>query len=209
VLLETSSYLPLLWRTPYTQSVLSAMANFAPEASFAIQADCIREAAGYLSFEEDWKYHPGVRIRRILAKTKDAQIRKWSFPSAAIQILLGGNIWPQGRYLNFVRHTTFFLSDLIDEVSFDDPRRGLEDLANRIDTRIARFRHQFNQHEKATTLMLPTEHMLPYWGLWYCLEVPTSFRIDVLRDDHISPSSGRSRDLLHYEFALLIRPLFI
>lgn len=112
VLLETSSYLPLIWRTPYTKSVVDHLASYVESFELAIQTDCINEASGYLSFEDDWKYHPALRIRKLLGKLTDDDLSRMSFPSSAFQVLLGGNIWPQGRYLNFVRHSAFFLGVL-------------------------------------------------------------------------------------------------
>jgi len=104
ILLETSSYLPLIWRTPYSSSVISFLQKYKDTHSFALQRDCIAEASGYLTFNDDWKYNPTERIAKILEHLDDDKLQRLPFPSTAFQIILGGNMWPQGRYLNFVRH---------------------------------------------------------------------------------------------------------
>jgi hypothetical protein len=130
-----------------------------------------------------------------------------SFPIAAIQILLGGNIWPQGRYLNFVRHSAFFFSDLIDRIDFANARRGLAELADQIDHRIRIFRERFKVHESSQLLNLPDSGMLPYWGKWYCPVINRAFEITVLRDEPQSQTQDAiTRDLFHYRFALQMNP---
>jgi len=52
--LETSSYLPLVWRTPYTPGVIQQIQEL-PWDELLIQQDSIREALGYLSYDRDWK----------------------------------------------------------------------------------------------------------------------------------------------------------
>ena len=207
VLLETSSYLPLVWRTPYTKSIVEKLHELAADCDFAIQADCIREAAGYLSFEEDWKYHCPMRIRRLLEKLSDDELGSMGFPSTAVQILLGGNIWPQGKYLNFVRHSAFLFSDLLDTIDFHGPRAGLSELASRMDHRVASFRQLFRQHEASREISLPLAEILPYWGKWYLLSEVSGWPVSVLQDHRAyAPERDLTRDAFHYDFSLRLSP---
>lgn len=202
--LETSSYLPLIWTTPYTKSVVDLLESRRQKGTrFALQHDCIREAAGYLSFKDDWRYHPAVRIRNLIRNVGESNVAKLPFPSTATQLLLGGNIWPQAQYLNFVRHTGFFFIDLLDGLHFDEPVAGLLEFAGRIDARVSLFRSMFEEHAGAKTIKLPTRHILPYWGKWYLPQAPFSFEIEVVKDARpYDLASDKLRDVYHYDCAL-------
>jgi len=203
IYLETSSYLPLLWRTPYSQSVIRLMKTYAADHEFVLQQDCVLEGAGYLSFEDNWKYHPAVRIRAILGRMGDEELDKLAFPSSAVQLLLGGNIWPQAQYLNYVRHTAFFFVDLLDGISWKEPRKALGLLAEQVDERISAFRQLFQHHSHPSELMLPGEDILPYWGQWY-LSMPTHrFKVKVISDPRpFNMTTHKLRDLYHYDCAV-------
>lgn len=201
--LETSSYLPLIWTTPYTKSVVDLVARRREEGhAFALQRDCVIEAAGYLSFKDDWRYHPAMRIRTLVNNLKEEEIRALPFPSTAMQLLLGGNIWPQAQYLNFVRHTAFFFVDLLDGLSFENPKVDLLTFAEKIEGRVSRFREMFEKHAQASILHLPNDSILPYWGKWYLSKMPTPFEIQIV--DDIRPYnmvSDKLRDIYHYDCA--------
>lgn len=207
ICLETSSYLPLIWTTPYSRSVVDILEERrTKECSFELQRDCIREAASYLSFKDDWRYHPALRIRTLVKNLSSAEIERMSFPSTAVQLLLGGNIWPQAQYLNFVRHTAFFFIDLIDELSFKDPVRDLLIFADKIEERIGKFRRMFEEHIKASVFRLPTNDILSYWGRWYLKALPKPFEISIIND--IRPynlASDKLRDIYHYDCAVNAR----
>lgn len=208
VFLETSSYLPLIWRTPYTRSLIGLMRKYSAEHEFVLQKDCILEAAGYLSFEDNWKYHPAIRIRRLLERLSDDHLVRLGFPSTAVQLLLGGNIWPQAQYLNFVRHTTFFFVDLLDGISWDDPRRALSEFASRIEERVDGFRELFRVHAAASELALPTSDILPYWGRWYLLDGSERFKIRVVQDPRpYNMTADKLRDIYHYDCATNSSPM--
>jgi hypothetical protein len=202
--LETSSYLPLIWTTPYTQSVVDLIAQRRGVGhTFALQRDCIVEAAGYLSFKDDWRYHPAMRIRTLVKNLTDDEIRDLPFPSTAMQLLLGGNIWPQAQYLNFVRHTAFFFIDILDAIRFENPKRDLLMLADKIDDRVSRFRQMFENHKQASVLHLPNDDILPYWGKWYLNKMPAPFEIHIV--DDVRPYnlvSDKLRDIYHYDCAV-------
>lgn len=204
VYLETSSYLPLLWITPYSRSVVGFMHQRAMAGhTFEIQRDCIIEASGYFSFKDDWRYNPAIRFRRLADALSDVDLKRLPFPSSAVQLLLGGNIWPQAQYLNFVRHTAFFFIDLLDGVSFKSPREGLEESARCIENRISEFRKTFVEHSHANILRLPTASILPYWGKWYLVDVPRSFEIRVVDDPRsYNMTSDKLRDIYHYDCAV-------
>lgn len=207
IVLETSSYLPLLWRTPYSQSVVEIMGRHRSNTRFVLQRDCIREAAAYFSFREDWRYHPAIRFRRLAERLTDAQMKHLRFPSTAMQLLLGGNVWPQAQYLNFVRHMAFFCIDLLDGVSFEDPRAGLLECAKRIEQRVGHFRALLSMHERSSQIHVPQEDILSYWGTWYLLPVPPPFVVEVVDDPVPFDKTGnRARDLYHYDCALRLQP---
>jgi len=158
------------------------MAEHADDHEFLLQRDCISEAAGLLSFEDDWRYHPAVRFRRLTERLTDSQLRSLPYPSTAVQLLLGGSIWPQARYLNHIRHMAFFVIDLLDDISFEDPRQAILECATRIEERVCRFRDLFRTHGSAAELRLPRKDILSYWGKWY-VEVPREpFSIRVVDD---------------------------
>jgi hypothetical protein len=201
--LETSSYLPLIWRTPYSRSVVEILGRYATEYDFALQRDCVKEAAGYLSFPDNhWQYHPAVRFRRLIQRIPQDRLRRLSYPSTAVQLLLGGNIWPKAQYLNFVRHTAFFFMDLLDGVCFDDPARGLEECAVRIEERVNEFRRKFREHEQASELRLPAVDLLPYWGYWYVEPPEKPFTVALVDDPRpYNKTTEKLRDIFHYECA--------
>ncbi len=204
VYLETSSYLPLIWTTPYTTSVVELLRQrHAQGCTFLLQEDCIREASGYLSFIDDWRYNPAVRIRNLVHNLGKQEVEQLPFPSTAVQLLLGGNIWPQAQYLNFVRHTAFFFIDIVDSFTFEKPADDLLHLADKVDERVASFRTMFSQHMKATTLELPTKAILPYWGKWYLPVTPEPFHINIFLDPRpYNLASDKLRDIYHYDCAL-------
>lgn len=205
ICLETSSYLPLVWRTPYSQGLIDKMSEYAQKGGkFFLQRDCIKEAAGYLSFKDaDWRYSPSARIDWLL-RLSDQQLASLGYPSTAVQILAGGNIWPQARYLNFVRHTIFFFADLLDGIDWIHPRQGLVELQRRVNERIAFFRNLFQNHVQSEKLRLPDPNLLPYWGKWYLPSPPTPFTIEIFPDP--PRSSTQSRDIYHYVSATTLRP---
>lgn len=135
ICLETSSYLPLIWTTPYSQGVIKLIQYYRNNADFYIQDDCLVEALSYIRYQKNWFRHASVRIKKLAKVLTDKQLSELSFPSTAFQILLGGKMWAQGLYLNFVRHTTFLYADLVDKVDFLDKRKGLLQLADLIDER--------------------------------------------------------------------------
>jgi hypothetical protein len=210
VYLETSSYLPLIWTTPYSKSVVNILEERRARGdTFELQRDCIIEASGYLSFRDDWRYHPALRIRTLVRNLDEDILRKMSFPSTAVQLLLGGNIWPQAQYLNFVRHTAFFFIDLLDDISFENPQEDLLIFADRIEERVAIFRDMFIKHGTATRLELPTKDMLPYWGKWYLTDIPRPFDIKIIDDPRpYNLVSDKLRDIYHYDCTVnaLVRP---
>lgn len=204
IYLETSSYLPLIWITPYSQSVIALMTQrLASGYRFALQRDCVTEASGYLSFKDDWRYNPVIRFQRVADAFTDTELASLSFPSAAMQILLGGNIWPQAQYLNFVRHTGFFFADILDTISFQSPRTGLQEAAQKIGERIENFRTMFMEHQRASIIRLPQESILPYWGRWYLPKTPMPFQIQIV--DDVRPynmTTDKLRDIYHYDCAV-------
>jgi len=202
IFLETSSYLPLIWTTPYTQSVVSLMTKYESQHEFVLQRDCVSEAAGYLSFEDNWRYHPAVRIRHLLQRFSDTELARLGYPSTAFQLLLGGNIWPQAQYLNYVRHTAFFLADLLDGLDWTTPRQGLATFADRIEDRVKSFRCMFQEHISSSVLTLPGDEILPYWGKWYLTGRTPTFSIRMVDDPRpYNMTADKLRDIYHYDCA--------
>jgi len=204
VYLETSSYLPLIWTTPYTKSVVAMLEQRrSRDCTLILQRDCVVEASGYLSFKDDWRYHPAVRIHALIKNFGETAVRKLAFPSTAVQLLLGGNIWPQAQYLNFVRHTAFFFIDLLDNLSFSEPVSDLVLFAERIEKRIEDFRKMFQEHATANVLQIPNSNILPYWGGWYFSSPSPSFEVKIIDDPRpYNLSSDKLRDIYHYDCAV-------
>jgi len=201
ICLETSSYLPLIWITPYSQGVINLIQYYCEKADFYIQEDCLREALSYIYYPQNWFRHPSVRIRKLVKILTDAQLDKMSFPSTAFQILLGGKMWAQGLYLNFVRHSTFLYSDLVDSVDFSNKRKGLTNLANLIDKRFDNLKVKIEQHLDGDEFVVDFEEMLPYWGSFYLfLELPERVTVKVWKDpEKFVKGVARIRDVYHYE----------
>jgi len=201
ICLETSSYLPLIWITPYSQGIINLIQYYRGGADFYIQEDCLREALSYIYYPKNWFRHPSERIRKLVKILKKEQLDKMSFPSTAFRILLGGKMWAQGPYLNFVRHTTFLYSDLVDKIDFSDKRKGLAGLADLIDERFDELKVKIEYHLNNEEFIINFEEMLPYWGRFYLfLELPEKFKIKVWKDpEPFVKGVARIRDVYHYE----------
>ncbi len=198
---ETSSYLPLIWITPYSQGVLD-LVNRNKTAKFYIQEDCIKEALSYFNFNRDWFRDPVVRLKQLAKTLPDWQIKSLSFPSTAFQILLGGKIWPSSMYLNFVRHTTFLYADLVDNIDFrSDPRNGLYELAEKIDERFKFLKAMISNHLSSEYFEINFKNIIPYWGRFYVPKIPTkSLRVISWKDPQsFIKGPAKIRDLYHYE----------
>ena len=127
-----------------------------------------------------------------------------SFPSSAFQILLGGKMWAQGLYLNFVRHTTFLYADLIDKVDFSDKRQGLMDLADLIDKRFDEVKERIENHLKADSFEIDLNEIYAYWGKYY-LYSDELFSFSVTTwdvDEKFEKGIARIRDVFHYQSML-------
>jgi hypothetical protein len=191
----------LIWTTPYSQGVINLIQYYRDNADYYIQEDCLREAQSYIYYPQNWFRHPSVRIRKLVKILKDEQLAELSFPSTAFQILLGGKMWAQGLYLNFVRHTTFLYSDLVDKIDFSDRRRGLLTLADMIDERFNALKVKIEQHLKQERFNIEFTQMLPYWGKFYLFsELPKEVTVIVLKDPYkFEKGAARIRDVYHYE----------
>lgn len=198
---ETSSYLPLIWITPYSQGILD-LVDSNKNATFYIQEDCLMEALSYFNFKRNWFRDPVVRLKHLAKTLADKQIKSLSFPSAAFQILLGGKIWPSVMYLNFVRHTTFLYADLIDNIDFkSDPRNVLNELAEKIDERFKFLKAMINNHLSSEYFEINFKDIIPYWGRFYISKIPIkNLRIIVWKDpEPFIKGPAKIRDLYHYE----------
>jgi hypothetical protein len=204
ICLETSSYLPLVWTTPYSQSVITLIEFYRNQSVFYIQEDCLLEALGYIHYQKSWFRHPSVRLRKLAKILTDKQLEQLSFPSTAFQILLGGKMWAQGLYLNFVRHTTFLYADLVDKVSFEDKRQGMLNLADLIDERFEILKDKIEGHLKSDEIQINFAEMLSYWGGYYLYsEIPANLTVKVWKDkSKFEKGIARIRDVFHYESML-------
>lgn len=203
ICLETSSYLPLIWCTPYTQSIIDYLKKDSRDAEFYIQKDCIIEAQSYVEYPNNWFRHAPFRLRKI-AQLNDKVLQRMSFPSSAFQILLGGKMWAQGLYLNFVRHTTFLYADLVDAVDFTDKKKGLTILADLIDERYKLIKAKIKTHLNSEQFDLDLNEIHPYWGFYYLNsdELPkVTIKVWDSEDTFLTGNS-RIRDVYHYESML-------
>jgi hypothetical protein len=196
--LETSSYLPLIWVTPYSSGIIDLLIEY-EDSRFFIQADCIREALSYVNYKRDWFRHPAIRFRHLAKTLPDDQIRKMSFPSSAFQILLGGKIWPSVKYLNFVRHTAFLYADLIDTVKFDNPRKTLMEIADKIDDRFFGLQSSMEEHLDKGYFEVSFDNLIPYWGIFYLATIPKKkWYVEVWDDPKpFREKSSKMRDTYH------------
>jgi len=201
ICLETSTYLPLTWTTPYSQGVLNLIQYYRNDADFYIQDDCLLEALSYVHYQKNWFRHASVRIKKIAKILTDKQLNELSFPSTAFQILLGGKMWAQGLYLNFVRHTTFLYADLVDKVDFSDKRKGLLQLADLVDKRFEDLQNKIEGHLVAKESEINFNEMLPYWGKFYLfMELPEPLKVKVWKiEEKFVKGPARIRDVFHYK----------
>lgn len=201
ICLETSTYLPLTWTTPYSQGVLNLIQYYRNDADFYIQDDCLLEALSYVRYQKNWFRHASVRIKKIAKILTDKQLNELSFPSTAFQILLGGKMWAQGLYLNFVRHTTFLYADLVDKVDFSDKRKGLLQLADLVDKRFEDLQNKIEGHLVAKEFEINFNEMLPYWGKFYLfMELPEPLKVKVWKiEEKFVKGPARIRDVFHYK----------
>ncbi len=201
ICLETSSYLPLIWTTPYSQGVIKLLRYYHENADFYIQDDCLTEALSYIHYPKNWFRHASVRIKKLAKILTDKQLNELSFPSTAFQILLGGKMWAQGLYLNFVRHTTFLYADLVDKVDFSDKRQGLLQLADLIDERFEILQDKIEGHLKDEEFEINFNEMLPYWGKFYLfMELPEPLKVKVWKiKEKFEKGPARIRDVFHYK----------
>jgi len=175
-----------------------------------IQADCIKEALSYVNYKRDWFRHPALRFERLAKMLTNRQLQRMSFPSSAFQILLGGKIWPSGKYLNFVRHTGFLYADVIDTVNFNNPRKALIEIANKIDNRFFSLQSLMKKHLEEKHFELSFDNIIPYWGIFYLSSFPKErWKIKVWDDpSDFSESSSKLRDLYHYKSMLQSKTKF-
>ncbi|OGF26601.1 hypothetical protein A2477_01150 [Candidatus Falkowbacteria bacterium RIFOXYC2_FULL_47_12] len=201
ICLETSTYLPLTWTTPYSQDVINLIQYYRNDADFYIQDDCLTEALSYIHYQKNWFRHASVRIKKIAKILTDKQLNELSFPSTAFQILLGGKMWAQGLYLNFVRHTTFLYADLVDKVDFSDKRKGLLKLAGLIDERFEELQNKIEGHLIANEFEINFREILPYWGKFYLfMELPGPLKVKVWKiEEKFEKGPARIRDVFHYK----------
>jgi len=204
ICLETSSYLPLIWCTPYSQSIISLIKSYNSEAEFYIQRDCIKEALSYVNYPNNWFRHAPIRLRKISKTITDKSLERLSFPSTAFQIILGGKMWSQGLYLNFVRHTAFLYADLVDRIDFIDKRKGMLELADSIDERYNHIKERIENHFKSDSFEFDLSSLFPYWGFYY-LYADDSFKFKVKTwdvEELFEKGQARIRDVFHYESML-------
>ncbi|MDO8529469.1 MAG: hypothetical protein Q7S18_02265 [bacterium] len=201
ICLETSTYLPLTWTTPYSQDVINLIQYYRNDADFYIQDDCLTEALSYVHYQKNWFRHASVRIKKIAKILTDKQLNELSFPSTAFQILLGGKMWAQGLYLNFVRHTTFLYADLVDKVDFSDKRKGLLQLADLVDKRFEDLQNKIEGNLAAKEFEINFNEMLPYWGKFYLfMELPQPLKVRVWKiEEKFVKGPARIRDVFHYK----------
>lgn len=216
--LETSSYLPLVWNTPYTPGIWSLIrrhGGIAPVRG-VLHRDSIREASGYFSAtntaESDskrWMYDPSFRARHLANTSSDADLDRLPFPSTAFAVILGGSIWPAAKYLNYARHCGFMYCDLVDGLDATASKRDqLNRLADLIAARSSEISQVFKSHLSADRITLGSPARYPYWGRLY--DGPDGSSIEVqIRDD---PPAGKvaadfpTRDAYHYWMMCLEEP---
>lgn len=105
-------------------------------------------------------------------------------------------------YLNFVRHTGFLYADLIDTIDFvHDPRKGLNELAEKIDSRFNFLEAMVNSHLAGGNFEINLSDIIPYWGCFYVSKIPFK-NLKIIKWNDPEPfiqGTTKIRDLYHYE----------
>lgn len=208
--LETSSYLPLVWNTPYTSGVWSLIHRHSGSgpALGILHRDSIKEASGYFSAtntnhsdSKRWMYDPSFRADYLANTLTDMELDRLPFPSTAFALVLGGSIWPAAKYLNYARHCGFIYCDLVDSLDFTLPKRQLlRSLADMIAERSSEISRVFQTHLSADCIRISSPAQYPYWGRMYDGPAGSTIQVQV-RDD---PQAGKlasdfpTRDAYHY-----------
>ncbi len=115
-------------------------------------------------------------------------------------------MWPQGLYLNFVRHTAFLYADLVDKVDFSNKRQGLLTLADLVDERFDFLKTKIESHLNSGEFQIDFNEMINYWGRFYLYsEIPETLPIKVWKDpSKFEKGVAKIRDVFHYESMLKI-----
>jgi hypothetical protein len=211
--LETSSYLPMVWNTPYTRGIWNLIqAHGGSGATGVIHRDSIREAKGYFAGiyakntdSDQWKIDPAARARRLADCLSESELACLPFPSTAFAVILGGWIGQKfGNYLNYTRHCGFLYCDLVDALERSlPPRQLLLRLADMIDERSQELTRVFDRHLAADTVTLTSPSKYPYWGRIY--DGPANASIELRIREDLFPWDKEvlpTRDAYHY---LMIR----
>lgn len=215
--LETSSYLPLVWNTPYTPGIWSLIYKEGPTRC-VLHRDSIREASGYFSAtntnssdSKRWIYDPSFRASYLADTLTDEELAQLPFPSTAFALVLGGSIWPKQQYLNYTRHCGFLYCDLIDGLDFSVPKRlVLRSLAEAIAERSNEVSRVLQAHLAADHIIVRSPAQYSYWGRWYNGPADSTLEVHV-RDDPPGkvvsdfPKKG-ARDAFHYWMMLAELP---
>lgn len=215
IAIETSSYLPLIWNTPYTPDVKRLLRDYAlgPGCELVLHQDSIREARGYFSAAgpaatpiDKWRYDPAFRARFLADHLDATALKKAAFPSLGIQVLAGGSIWPAAKYLNYSRHSVFLFADLLDALDPDAPTRdNLLALAQAVDDRSTQMARLFETHFQSTTIELPWPGAHAYWGRHFAGEPTPTIRVHIVADTD-SLERFPTRDAFHYAMAVAESP---
>jgi uncharacterized protein (TIGR02145 family) len=123
VYLETSTVLPLLYITPYTQPIIEQIneLNNNYNCTFYIQSDCLREIRGQFldtwnSDENKWGDDPCFRASKILS-SGHSSLDNPTTTADLFALLIGGHIRFGGiyspNYTNHNRFQAFFYADLV------------------------------------------------------------------------------------------------
>lgn len=176
VYLETSTLLPLLYITPYTNKTIKELnkLNKQPDIEFYIHFDCLKEIQG--RFENNstkkWRDDPVYRYdtinEKLDNKLKNIKINKDL--NSAIRILLDGDI---GDLENFNRFQVLFYLDLV-----LDQSRDICDIARGIEKRREEYIKICVDAIKYEKLNINTDNIISGWGNHY-LENNSNLNINV------------------------------
>jgi len=185
--IETSSFLPLVWNTPYTPGLWSLLIQHVKGKTQKIRClmhqDSIREAQGYfLAIQQKktpWMYNPAHRLRALANNLSPKKLNQLPFPSTAFAVILGGSIWPQATYLNYARHCGFLYGDLVDQISEKQfTRKVLAELADNIEKRTKEIINFFDTITKSGTVLFNSQGKYPYWGRFY--NGPAGYLVEIV-----------------------------
>lgn len=181
IYLETSTLLPLLYITPYTEHIISHINSLPSDTKLFIHQDCLLEIrgmleTGYINNQGRLTFYNGVRVWKDIPEERARLVTNSGLQFSrdnAISLLIGGDITPLGNYNRF---QAFLFHDLVD-VS-NDWNQFIQNIENRRTNLI----NTINCWIANQTFNI-TNNILPGWGTFYNQQVLIQKSITIFEDN--------------------------